>query len=344
MFEEMRLAAILAKTAVNDPTALPARDALLMATRQGAEALFLGEMTGSIEAGKRADVIVVVANPLHNMPQFARDTNAVYSQIVYTGHAADVRHVWCNGRLLMQDRALLTIDENAILEQAQQLAHQIDSFLTKREESVLSKLVAIGGLERSESFEVQVKVALPDAVLLERLLLHDDVQIMRTRHYHQYDTYFLFDDPAQGRVRYREDDLLDEEGEVRSVRTRLTLTMPTKQREFDSTVLLSHSRFIADAPRPLRFYREYFKPQSERELEKERRRWHIHYQGVQFYINLDKVIRPSLEGLFLEIKSRTWSAQDAENKAQRILVMLQILGVSAEAIVNEAYIEMRDGS
>jgi 5-methylthioadenosine/S-adenosylhomocysteine deaminase len=340
MFEEMRLAAILAKTAVNDPTALPARDALLMATRQGAEALFLGEVTGSLEAGKQADVIVMAANLLHNMPQFARDTNAVYSQIVYTGHSADVRHVWCNGRLLMQDRALLTIDEKAILEQAQQLAHQIDRFLTKREESILSKLVAIGGLERSESFEVQVKVALPDEAVLERLLNHQDVQILRTRHYQQYDIYFLFDDTSQGRVRYREDDLLDENGEVVNVRTRLTLTMPTKEREFDSTVLLSHSRFIADALRPLRFYREYFKPQRERELHKERRRWHIHYQGVQFYINLDRVIEPALDGLFLEIKSRTWSAQDAENKAERIQAMLKILGVGAEAVVNAEYIEM----
>ena len=68
MFEEVRLAAILAKTAANDPTALPARQALLMATRQGAAALFMDDITGSLEVGKRADVIVMDASPLHNTP------------------------------------------------------------------------------------------------------------------------------------------------------------------------------------------------------------------------------------------------------------------------------------
>jgi adenylate cyclase class IV len=64
---------------------------------------------------------------------------------------------------------------------------------------------------------------------------------------------------------------------------------------------------------------------------------------VQFYVNLDRVIEPALEGLFLEIKSRTWSAQDAENKAERIQAMLKILGVGVEVIVNAEYIEMDNG-
>src|SRR5690606_8100432 len=66
MFEEMRLAAILAKTAANDPTTLPAKQALLMATRQGAQALFIDDITGSLQAGKRADVIMVDSDTLHN--------------------------------------------------------------------------------------------------------------------------------------------------------------------------------------------------------------------------------------------------------------------------------------
>ncbi|NJO84061.1 MAG: amidohydrolase, partial [Blastochloris sp.] len=121
MFEEMRLAAILAKTAVNDPTALPARQALLMSTRLGAEALFLGDRTGSLEPGKRADVIIVDANPLHNMPQFNRDPQAVYSRIVYAGKATDVAHTICNGRWLMRYRQLLTLNEVDLLQRAQHL-------------------------------------------------------------------------------------------------------------------------------------------------------------------------------------------------------------------------------
>jgi 5-methylthioadenosine/S-adenosylhomocysteine deaminase len=311
-----------------------------MATRQGAEALFLGDMTGSLEVGKLADMIVVDGTPLHNTPQFHRDPEAIYSRIVYAARSADVAHVLCNGRWLMRDRQLLTLDENELRLQAAEYASQIDVFLKAREEDVLSKLLAIGGLQQGESFEVQVKVQLRDESALDKLLHHPDVQVLKIVRYRQYDTYFLFDDPSKGRVRYREDDAMNDKGEVASVRSRLTFTMPTKEREFHSTVLLWHSRFIADADRPLRFYREYFRPSVERELDKDRRRWHIHYQGVLFYVNLDRVFEPSLPGVYLELKSRTWSARDAENKAQRIQEMLTILGISQADVIPTHYLEL----
>ena len=73
MFEEMRLAALLAKGIGGDPTALPAREALAMATRIGARAMHLGDITGSLEPGKRADLIVVDLDQTHNVPRFGRD-------------------------------------------------------------------------------------------------------------------------------------------------------------------------------------------------------------------------------------------------------------------------------
>lgn len=343
MFEEVRLAAILAKTATSDPTTLPARQALLMATRQGAEALFIGDITGSLEAGKRADLIVIDAEPLHNMPQFNRDINNVYSRIVYASHASDVQHVMVNGRWLMRDRALLTVDEAAILKESQAVAIQIDSFLEEREGDVLSKLLAIGGIEQSESFEVQVKARLTDETLVNRLLEHAHVEVVQKIHYRQYDTYFLFGDPDSGWVRYREDDRVGDDGEIKGVRTRLTFTMPTKERAFHQTILLSHSRFIANADRPLRFYREYFRPSSEHELQKERRRWHILYQGVLFYVNVDRVINPQIPGTFIEIKSRTWSSRDAEIKADRIREMLTFMGIGEADILRDDYLEMQTG-
>ena len=111
MFEEMRLAALLAKGCSGDPTALPAREALAMATRIGARALHMDHITGSLEAGKRADFIVVDLAGCTTCRPFARDPNAIYAQIVYAAKSTDVVDVMCNGRWLMRDRALLTLDE-----------------------------------------------------------------------------------------------------------------------------------------------------------------------------------------------------------------------------------------
>lgn len=343
LFEEMRLAALLAKTASGDPTALPARQALLMATRQGAEALFLGDITGSLEPGKRADIIVVDAQPLHNMPHFDVNPDSVYSQVVYAGKSTDVAHVLCDGRWLMRDRQLLTLQEDALRDQAAEYAQRIGSFLSVHKEDVLRKLLAIsGGLERGESFEVQVKAVLHDPSVVNNLLNHVDAEIVRSVRYRQYDTYFAYDDPAQGRLRYREDDRIDDSGNVLSVRSRLTYTTPTKEREFNSAILLSHSRFIAPADRPLRFYQEYFQGAQQRELVKDRSRWRINYKGVLFFVNVDRVLKPPLPDMYIELKSRTWSATDAEYKSGLIQEMMGILNISPEDVVHGDYLEMPD--
>jgi 5-methylthioadenosine/S-adenosylhomocysteine deaminase len=340
MFEEVRLAAILAKGATLDPTILPAKQALTMATRLGAEAMHQGHLTGSLEAGKRADLIVVDRSPLHNTPSFERDSDAVYSQIVYAAKSTDVAHVMVNGVWLMRDRKVLTVDEAAVMKEAAAIAKQIDSFLIAREGNVLNKLIAIGGVEQEESFEIQVKARLPDPTIIDTLLKNHRVQVVRHTHYRQYDTYFLFSDESQGRVRYREDDLVNAQGEVESVRARLTYTSPTKEREFDDAVLLSRSQFIAPADRPLRFYREYFRANELREIHKERLRWHILYKGVLFYVNIDTMILPKVEGTFLEIKSQTWSKRDAEYKATLLSeILVDILGVTPEKRVRKEYVD-----
>ena len=303
MLEEMRLAAILAKTDANDPTSLPARQALLMATRQGAEALFLGEQTGSLEPGKLADVIVMDARRVHNMPHFQRSEDAIYSQIVYAGKSTDVAHVICHGRWLMRDRQLLTLNEDDLVARAHEQAQRVDDFLRAKTGDVLSKLLTVTqGMERGESFEVQAKLVLRDAAALERLLAHDAVQVLKRVQYRQYDTWFSFENEADGRLRYREDDLLDADGGVESTRSRLTLTRYNKVDSYDLAVMLSRSRFFAQADRPLRFYREYFRPVAESALEKDRRRWHIMFQGVLFYVNVDRFISPPGEETYLELK------------------------------------------
>lgn len=341
MFEEMRLAALLAKSASVNPTALPARQALAMATIAGARALFLGDTTGSLEPGKCADLIVMDATTPHNLPHFRRDENAVYSQIVYAGKSADVQHTMCHGQWLMQNRTLKTIDLDAVMTEANTYSDKVDAFLTAHEGDVLSKLLAVGGIERSESFEIQAKAKVDDSAIIQSLLEHPDVEILREVEYRQYDTYFLFDKPDAGRVRYREDDKIDKNGEVTEVRARLTFTMPTKEREFNSTSLLSHSRFIAPADRPLRFYEEYFNASRIENLQKSRRRWRIHFQDVLYYVNVDNILDPKIPGNFIELKSRTWSLTDAQHKADGIQEMMRILGIKSDQIVRRDYLEMQ---
>lgn len=341
MFEEMRLAALLAKTQTYNPTALPARTALLMATRQGAQVLGLEKVTGSLETGKAADIIVVDAQPLHNIPHYDFNPDNVYGRIVYSAKSSDVAHTMVAGQFLLRDRQLLTVDETALREQATSYADRIGAFLSDYKSNVLSKLIAVSvGVERAESFEVQSKAVLRDPSAIEVLLDHPDVEVLRTTHYRQHDTYFVFDDPNAGRVRYREDDKLDEQGRITEVRTRLTYTSPIKEKSFDSMVDLSHSRFIAPADRPLRFYREYFQANKELTLDKDRRRWAIHYRGVQFYINVDQLLQPNQDQLFVEIKSRTWSARDADFKAAHIQEMLKIMGIEPADVVSSDYLEM----
>ncbi len=337
MFEEMRLAAFIAKAVTSDPTALPARLTLTMATRLGAQALHMGHLIGSIEPGKRADLILVDLEGIHMRPGFVRDPTNIYSRIVYTAKAADVTDVIVNGRWLMRDRQLKTIEVAPLLEAAEAYARRIDSFLVEREQSVLSKLVAIGGAEQEESYEVQLKVHLDDLQPVLQSLSGGSIPVLRKTHYHEYDTYFLFGDAGADRLRHREDEFVDEAGNVFNVRYRLTLTGPAAEREFPNSVVLSRSRFIAPANHSLRFYREYFKPTSESEVNKDRRRWKIDFHGEEFFVNIDQLLKPALPGYYLELKSRTWSRKDAEDKAALISELVRALGVETAAAVAHDY-------
>ena len=340
MFEEMRLAALVAKGTSGDPTALPARQAVAMATRIGARAAHFGGITGSFEPGKRADLIVVDLEPIHNVPRFAREPHAVYAQIVYAAKASDVVDVMCDGRWLMRDRRLLTLDEDDLRAAAADVARRIDAFLIRREQSVLQKLVAIGGAAEQESFEIQVKARVPSPDAVVQLLASDEITVLRAVHYHQFDTYFLFDDPAQGRLRYREDEFLDEHGKVSSARARLTLTGPSREAAFGS-VLLFRSRFFAPATQSPRFYREYFRPARERHVEKDRRRWLVAYRGVQVYVHVDRLLDPATDGCFVEVKSRTWSRRDAQDKAAIVTDLLERCGARPDDTIEEGYVELR---
>ncbi|MFN2145421.1 MAG: amidohydrolase family protein [Anaerolineales bacterium] len=339
MFEEIRLAAFMAKTREGDPTALPAKQAMLMATRMGAEAMHIGEITGSLEPGKRADLILIDLDTLHNSPRFRRDPDGIYAQLVYAAKSTDVTDVMVNGRWLMQDRELTTIDLPSLMVSANEYANRIDKFLIKREQSVLSKLIAIGGATEGESYEVQAKVKITDPEIIVDSLNNPEIEIVYTRHYQEFDTYFIFNDPEQGSVRHREDEFINADGEVAYVRSRLTHVGPRREEEFPSKVLLSRSRFLAPSTQSLRFLREYFTPDDELFIQKERLRWLVRYKSEEFYVNIDTVSKPQI-GHYLEVKSRTWSRIDAQEKAALIAELITLLGANPDKTVTQDYAEI----
>jgi len=114
LFEEMRIAALLAKGVTQDATTLPARKVVEMATLGGARALGLEAVIGSLEIGKSADIIAVgVASP-ELSPIFDP-----YSHLVYSAGRADVTHAWVAGECILDDRQLTHCDLPAILRLAQ---------------------------------------------------------------------------------------------------------------------------------------------------------------------------------------------------------------------------------
>ncbi|MBF0499938.1 MAG: amidohydrolase family protein [Candidatus Riflebacteria bacterium] len=339
MFEEMRLTSLLGKLTTGDPTSLPARTVIMMATRGGARAIHMSDKIGSIEPGKRADLILVDIDLVHNAPRFRRDTNSPYSQLVYASKSSDVTDVMVEGAFLMRDRKLKTLNEADLLEKCQSFAVRIDAFLAKREQSILSKLVAIGGAMEEESYEIQVKVRINDSASILKGLAMPAVTIDRTRHYREFDTYFLFEDPSQGRIRYREDEFIDETGNVTQARARLTLIGEVREEHVSHEILLSRSRYFAPAVNSLRFYREYFKPVGEVEIEKDRLRYLIRYKETEFFVHIDRIIKPDI-GTFLEIKSRTWNRSDSITKTNLMTELLELFGSASNEPVTKDYIDL----
>ena len=126
MFEEMLTAALLAKHVTGDPTVAPAAAVLEMATLGGARALGMEDRLGSLEPGKRADLIVVDLSAPRLHPLYDP-----VSHLVYAAKGADVRHVVVEGRVVMRDRKITTLDEAAVLADAERLRAQVVQSLAK---------------------------------------------------------------------------------------------------------------------------------------------------------------------------------------------------------------------
>ncbi len=126
LWEEMDTAAKLHKLISGDPKVLPAEQAFEMATIRGARALHLEKIIGSIETGKRADIVIVDFDNLNQTPVYN-----VYSHLVYATKANDVSTVIINGKIVMLKKKLLTLDENGIKKDANAYRQKIITSLSK---------------------------------------------------------------------------------------------------------------------------------------------------------------------------------------------------------------------
>jgi 5-methylthioadenosine/S-adenosylhomocysteine deaminase len=127
MWEEMRLAAFLQKVDRMDPTVLSASTVLTMATRGGAEAIGLDDKVGSLAVGMRADLIQVSFDDVHFVP-----TYDVISHLVYVADEQDVASTVVDGKVLMKDGEILTIDTARVKREANALAARIKAALAAK--------------------------------------------------------------------------------------------------------------------------------------------------------------------------------------------------------------------
>jgi len=124
LMEEIDLAAKLQKIAKMDPRALGAKAVVDMATIEGARAIHLEREIGSLEPGKKADLILINLNEPNAVPMYD-----VYSQLAYALKASDVETVIIGGRIVMRDQRLLTLHENEILAKAREYGKNVQTSL-----------------------------------------------------------------------------------------------------------------------------------------------------------------------------------------------------------------------
>ena len=120
MFEEMKTAAYLQKVNTMEPSSISAYDILKMATIEGAKVLGMENEIGTLEVGKKADMIFIKNDKLHLCPE-----NDVCANIVYSANGADVESVMIDGKIIMQNRKMINLDEKQVMKQVKKIAKRL---------------------------------------------------------------------------------------------------------------------------------------------------------------------------------------------------------------------------
>jgi 5-methylthioadenosine/S-adenosylhomocysteine deaminase len=147
MLVEMKVAALLNKIRQRDPTMLPAWKMLRIATIEGAETIGLGETIGSLEPGKKADLVLLDLKVPHMTPVLSTPVRNIAPNIVYSARGDEVETVIIDGKVVMEDRKVLTMDEERVITEAQEAAEEIAEAAAEdymRADSLLAKMMRKG--------------------------------------------------------------------------------------------------------------------------------------------------------------------------------------------------------
>ena len=147
MLVEMKVAALLNKTRHRDPTVLPAWKMLRIATIEGAETIGLGDSIGSLEPGKKADLILLDLKVPHMTPVLSTPVRNIAPNIVYSARGDEVETVIIDGKVVMEDRRVLTMDEERVIAEAQKAAEEISAAAAEdymKADSHLAKMMKKG--------------------------------------------------------------------------------------------------------------------------------------------------------------------------------------------------------
>ncbi|MCL4458891.1 MAG: amidohydrolase [Chloroflexi bacterium] len=125
LFQEMKMTALLHKVDRYDPTVLPAEQILAMGTRIGAQALGLEKHIGTLEVGKKADIIIIDTCKAHLVPLHPRLPQQIFSHLVYATSAQDVETVIVDGRILLFQGRVMSMDEERVLKEGQETAERL---------------------------------------------------------------------------------------------------------------------------------------------------------------------------------------------------------------------------
>ena len=342
MIEEMRLASLLHKGTHADPTKVDAMRVMEMATIEGAKALGIGNITGSIEKTKRADIAILNLNRTHLTPFYDYALENIYSQIVYAAKSSDVETVIINGKQVMRDGEILTIEKEAVMAKCRSIAKGINEY-RREPERVASKLIRLGDVDVEPTYEMQIKFEFEHVPAVFEVLKRESIAVSDVLTVKQRDIYFKPENKQeQGYLRLREEQAVSENLNAEPVgkpQYTLTSTAGTVIDEGEIAIM-RRERMDTKVEPTIAFFMDYFGVEKEKEFVKIRHKAKCVYKGVNISINLDNFIKPAISMKYVEVKSSAWTEKEASRHRDIMGDFIRVFGFESEKQIKQTYYEM----